>query len=146
MADNERMNEGTADQGQQGANNDVKKFTQEEVNRIVQDRLARDRRGRGSEENAEESYSGNDRERSLEERELHLMARERLFNEGLPSQLADVLKYSDEASLDEALEVIKGLNFSKADAPKGMSWGQRQGGRGVSEDTKIRKAMGLDRK
>lgn len=146
MADNEKMNEGTADQWQQGTHNEEKTFTQEEVNRIVQERLARDRRGRGSEENAEESYSGNDRERSLEERELHLMARERLFNEGLPSQLADVLKYSDEASLDEALEVIKELNFSKADAPKGKSWGQRQGSRGVSEDTKIRKAMGLDRK
>ena len=141
MTDNERTSEGTAEQQE---SNEAKTFTQEEVNRIVQDRLARDRKSRNL-DNDMEPESGTDRERSLEQRELHLMAREKLFEEGLPSQLADILKYSDEKSLEAAIKAIKELNLN-SEAPK--NWGQRHsssGGRST-EDTKIRKAMGLNHK
>lgn len=138
MGDNERMNEETVEQQE---NNEEKTFTQDEVNEIIRKRLARERMKSGSDED-----SGTDRERSLEKRELHLMAREKLFDEGLPSQLADILKYSDEKSLDAALKVIKELNIGSG-APKAKSWGQRQLSRGRdNEATKIRDAMGLNHK
>ena len=139
MDDNERMNEATAEQQE---NNEEKTFTQDEVDEIIRKRLARERKKSGSGEDP-----GADRERSLEERELHLMAREKLFDEGLPSQLADILKYSDEESLEVALEVIKGLNFG-SEAPKAKSWGQRQsaGGTQLTEASRIRDAMGLNHK
>lgn len=138
MDDNERMNEGTADQQE---NNEEKTFTQDEVDEIIRKRLARERKKSGSGEDP-----GADRERSLEERELHLMAREKLFDEGLPSQLADILKYSDEESLEAALKVIKGSNFG-SEAPKAKSWGQRQLSRGRdNEAARIRDAMGLNHK
>lgn len=139
MGDNERMNEGTVDQQE---HNEEKTFTQDEVNEIVKKRLARERMKNGSDEDP-----GMDRERSLEERELHLMAREKLFDEGLPSQLADILKYSDEKSLEAALKVIKGLNFG-SEAPKAQSWGQRHssGGKNNTEAARIRDAMGLNHK
>lgn len=138
MGDNERMNEETVERQE---NNEEKTFTQDEVNEIVRKRLARERMKNGSDEDP-----GTDRERSLEERELHLMAREKLFDEGLPSQLADILKYSDEKSLDAALKVIKELNIGSG-APKGKSWGQRQLSHGRdNEAAKIRDAMGLNHK
>ena len=138
MSDNERMNETV----EQQENNEERTFTQDEVDEIIRKRLARERKKSGSGEDP-----GTDRERSLEERELHLMARERLFEEGLPSQLADILKYSDEDSLDAALKVIKGLNFG-SEAPKAKSWGQRQsaGGTQPTEAVRIRDAMGLNHK
>lgn len=139
MADNERMNEPAGQQGE----HEEKTFTQQEVDEIVRSRLARERKRAGTGEDTR-----SDREKSLDERELHLMARERLFDEGMPSQLADILKYTDEDSLDAALEVIKGLNLSNSEAPKAKSWGQRHSSAGGSdaEALKIRDAMGLNRK
>lgn len=75
------------------------------------------------------------------------MARERLFDEGLPSQLADILKYSDEKSLDAALKIIKELSIG-SEAPKAKSWGQRHssGENNQTEAARIRDAMGLNHK
>lgn len=137
MADNERMNEPAGQQGE----HEERTFTQQEVDEIVKNRLARERKRAGSGEDTR-----SDRERSLDERELHLMARERLFDEGMPSELADILKYTDEESLGAALGVIKGLNLG-SEAPKAKSWGQRHSAESRNgEDLKIRNAMGLNRK
>ena len=133
MSDNERMNE-TAEQQE----NTDKTFTQAEVNEIVRNRLARER-----EKN--DRYGDNvvnDREKSLEDRELRLMAREKLFENGMPTNLADVLRYSDEKSLEKAIETIKNLDKNQ-EAPK--SWGQRQSGGSNTNGDPIRKAMGLNR-
>lgn len=131
MGNNEENTQNNEEQAQ-----DQKTFTQDEVEEIVKRRLARERR---KTEREQESDSGTDRDITLEERELRVMAREKLFDEGLPSSLADVLKYSDEKSLTKAIEVIKGL---EKQAPK--SWGQRQGSH-VGKPDPIRKAMGLNR-
>ena len=137
MSDNERMNE-TAEQQE----NTDRTFTQAEVDEIVRNRLARERKKKGLDDNSDGDNAGNDREKSLEDRELRLMAREKLFESGMPTSLADVLRYSDEKSLEKAIETIKNLNKNK-EAPK--AWGQRQSARKNSDSDQIRKAMGLNR-
>ena len=137
MSDNERMNE-TAEQQE----NTDRTFTQAEVDEIVRNRLARERKKKGLDDNSDGDNAGNDREKSLEDRELRLMAREKLFESGMPTSLADVLRYSDEKSLEKAIETIKNLNKNK-EAPK--AWGQRQSARKTSDSDQIRKAMGLNR-
>lgn len=85
-----------------------KTFTQEEVNRIVSDRLARDRDKRTAELD--------EREKELKHRELAIAAREKLEEAGLNKELCKVLKYDDEAELDEAikeLQNIKGFDGKK---------------------------------
>lgn len=139
MSDNERMNDERLETApeQEGQNREPKTFTQEEVNEIVRKRLERERK---KTESGNESGSGSDREKTLEERELRVMAREKLIDAGMPSSLAEILRYSDEKSLEKAMEAIKNLNRG---APK--SWGQRQNGAGQRGDP-YRKAMGLDRR
>lgn len=133
MSDNERMNE-TAEQQE----NTDKTFTQAEVNEIVRNRLARER----EKNDRYGDNAGNDREKSLEDRELRLMAREKLFESGMPTSLADVLRYSDEKSLEKAIEAIKNLDKNQ-EPPK--AWGNRMGAGKSSNSDPIRKAMGLNR-
>lgn len=115
-----------------------KTFTQEEVNEIVQRRLAREQQKK-----RDSDPDLADRENTLEERELKVMAREKLLDEGLPRDLADVLRYSDEESLNTAIETIKNLNMERV-SPK--AWGERVSrGKAGSTDDPIREAMGLTR-
>ena len=119
-------------------------FTESEVNEIVQNRLARERRKSDRED------SGNDRETNLNDRELRIMAKEKLLDMGMSTKLADLLRYDDEESLEDAIEVfsslIGGTGGNKEEKPK--SWGQRQNGAGTrkTEAERIRKAMGLNHK
>lgn len=76
-------------------------FTQEEVNRIVSERLSRDRDKRAAE--LEE------REKAVKVRELAVIAAEKLAEAGLPKDLTAVLRYDDEASLDAAINQISTL-------------------------------------
>lgn len=78
-----------------------KTFTQEEVNRIVSDRLARERDKRTAELD--------EREKALRQRELSVIAREKLEEAGLNKELCDVLRFDDEASLDEAISKLKNI-------------------------------------
>lgn len=84
---------GTATEQQQ-----EKTFTQEQVNAIVSKRLAEDRASRASEFDK--------REKELNQREMQIRAKELLSERGLPKNLADVLRYSDEESLKAAIDVI----------------------------------------
>lgn len=118
-------------------------FTESEVNEIVQNRLARERR------KTDRVDSGNDREANLNDRELKIMAKEKLLDMGMPTKLADLLRYDDEESLDEAIEEYNSLigetgENKKEEKPK--SWGQRQNGAGKrkTESEQIRAAMGLN--
>ena len=72
-----------------------KTFTQDEVNRIVSDRLARDRDKRAAELD--------EREKAVKARELAVIAAEKLAAAGLPKDLTSVLRYDDESSLDAAI-------------------------------------------
>lgn len=118
-------------------------FTESEVNEIVQNRLARERR------KTDRADSGNDREANLNDRELKIMAKEKLLDMGMSTKLADLLRYDDEESLDEAIEEYNSLiggtgENKKEEKPK--SWGQRQNGAGKrkTESEQIRAAMGLN--
>lgn len=79
-----------------------KTFTQEEVNRIVSDRLARDRDRRSAELD--------EREKAVKARELAVIAVEKLTAAGLPKRLAGILKYDDETTLDEAISTLSTLH------------------------------------
>lgn len=90
-----------------------KTFTQEEVNRIVSDRLNRDRDKRSAELD--------EREKAVKARELAVIAVEKLTAAGLPKELAGVLKYDDEATLDEAiskLSTMRGFDSGKNTSEK----------------------------
>ena len=81
--------------------NGAKTFTQDEVNRIVSERLARDRDTRKAELD--------EREKAVKARELAVMAAEKLAAAGLPKELTTVLKYDDESSLDAAITQLSHL-------------------------------------
>lgn len=117
-----------------GNEQDKRTFTQEEVDEIVRKRLARERQ---KQEKGGDNTDFSEREQAIAARELKCMAREKLFDAGMPASLADVLNYSDEKTLEAAIEEIKKLNPS---APK--AWGQRMGA--AAHKDPIRAAMGLD--
>lgn len=117
-------NEGTGD----------RTFTQAEVDEIVKKRLARVKR---ESDNSMDSAGMANREKELEQRELNLLAREKLFENRLPSSLAGVLKFSDAETLDAAINEIKQLN-----KPAG-AWGMRQNSNRMENDSALRQAMGL---
>lgn len=123
-------------------------FTAEEVDEIVRRRLARDRRARAGENKDGDDHGLAEREAALNARELNLMAREVLIEEGMPTKLADILNYSDEKTLRKMIEELKflnpGLTFGQ-DPNRGKAWGERQGrGRGNGpRDAATRQAMGL---
>lgn len=93
--------------------NGAKTFTQDEVNRIVSERLARDRDARKAELD--------EREKAVKARELAVMAAEKLAAAGLPKDLTTVLKYDDEASLDAAITQLSHMRGFKdgQDTPDG---------------------------
>lgn len=76
-----------------------KTFTQEQVNAIVGKRLA--------EAKASSEAALSKKEAELNIREMQIRAKELLAEKGLPKDLADVLRYSDEDSLKAAIDVIE---------------------------------------
>lgn len=78
-----------------------KTFTQDDVNRIVQDRLAKDR------EKASKELS--EKEQELVQREFRLNSRQKLIDRGYPESLLDALNCNSEAAFDKALSIIDGL-------------------------------------
>ena len=93
MDENKAMN----NQNPDGAGE--KTFTQEQVNQIISDRLARDR-AKGEAALAE-------REQQLAQRELLLTAKEKLTENGLPVELVDALNVSSPEALEKALSTVK---------------------------------------
>ena len=74
-------------------------FTQEEVNRIVADRLARERA-------KAEPSPADEREQALKAREAKLDCREYLNAQGYPAALLDVLDSSDTAKFKAAVDKL----------------------------------------
>lgn len=117
-----------------------KTFTQDEVNKIVSDRLSRDR--------AKNAADLAEREQELSSRELAMTAKEKLAENGLPKDLANILKYSDEKTLDAAIDTIKRIT---PQMPKGLKVLENKLPEGTNEpgdaaSLAIKKAFGLDRK
>lgn len=88
-------------QNEKNPANGEKTFTQEEVNRIISERLGRERDKKASD--LEE------REKAVLARELAVLAAEKLAEAGLPKELSAVLKYDDESSLASAIQTLSKL-------------------------------------
>lgn len=87
-----------------------KTFTQDDVNRIVQDRLAK--------EKAKLDASLVEREQALQQREMAVKAQELLAERGLPKTLATALRYSNEDELVAALDSLQALRGFTEEKPK----------------------------
>lgn len=113
-----------------GQNQEPKTFTQEEVNRIVQERLAR----------AKMSAEPNGKELELQRRETAIYVKERVSEMGLPKELCDSLKELDRETVDKCIQIIAPF-VKKAAEPIYNAVGPTGGGSGG--DDAIRRAMGL---
>lgn len=134
MDENKAMN----NQNPDGAGE--KTFSQEDVNRIVGERLAKER-AKGEAALAE-------REQQLAQRELLLTAKEKINEMGLPAELVDALNVSSPEALEKALSTVKTvldkyksearpMKFSGAKPAESLSGVKNTG------DSSLRKAMGL---
>ena len=85
--------------------NGEKTFTQEDVNRIVGERLAK--------EKSKADAALAERESQLAKRELMMTAREKISKMGLPVELLDALEMSSAEALDKSLNIVKTV-FDKA--------------------------------
>lgn len=118
-------------------------FTQEQVNKIVSDRLAR--------EKVKSEAALAEREQQLAQRELLLTAKEKLTDAGLPVELLNALNVSSPEAIEKAITTLKGvIDKIKAEAPKPFTiHGAKPAEAGrrpeleSSGDSRLRKAMGL---
>ncbi len=103
--------EGTATQqtGEGAAAQTEKTFTQEDVNRIVQERLAKERSRSGQ--------TLEERERELVQRENRITCAERLAEKKYPKELLDILDTSDADKFMENVKKLEGLGVRSTDAP-----------------------------
>lgn len=99
---NQQPNTQPADNGEQGGG---KMFTQEEVNNIVRERLARERAKNSPQEPTEEEK----RLKDLDARESKIACREYVMDQGLPAQLLDVLDTSNHEEFKTKAEIVSGL-------------------------------------
>ena len=111
-----------------------KTFTQEDVNRIVQERLARVKA-----EPSEKETELNTREKELEARERRLSAKEIFVEKKLPLDLLDILDYSDEKKMQDHIKILEKTYQSQK---PGVDYAPRNGGTPPPKDP-VREAMGL---
>lgn len=127
----------TGTEGTQG----TKTFTQEDVNRIVQERLAKEKSKAG---NGEEEL--NRRAAELDLRERKLTAREKLRENGLPDYLVEALNMNTDEDFQKSIETILKMKGEASSGPKPIAGGnligrvQGTGGRG---DEALLAAFGL---
>lgn len=118
-------------EGQGTPQTNERMFTQDEVNRIVQDRLAR----------VKVANEPDQRELDLQSRELALYARERIEENGLDKTLADELKGMDKATIDKVIKIIAPM-AQRMNEPIRNAIGPTNG-KAMGSDASIRAAMGL---
>lgn len=145
------MDENTMNQNTQNADpaaeqgTGEKTFTQEDVNRIVGERLAKEK----AKNSGEVDFAK--REQELAQRELHMNAKELLSEKGLPVQLFDALNCTDKETMEKSIATIeKVFSDYKANATSNIKFTGFQPGSAsakpsapAGEDLEIRKAMGL---
>lgn len=116
-----------------------KTFTQDDVNRIVGERLSKDRS-----RNEADFVKG---ENDLKQRELAMTAREMLAEKGLPKDLADVLKFSDEETLKTAIDKIQKFRSKENGGYVLINGGQNRlpesDNSGDDDEYSLKKAFGL---
>lgn len=144
MEDNNMNQNQTADPAA-GQGTGGKTFTQEDVNRIVQERLAKEK----AKNSGEADFAK--REQELAQRELHMSAKELLSEKGLPVQLFDALNCTDKETMEKSIATIETVfNDYKANVTSNIQFKSFQPGAsgkmpdaGATEDIEIRKVMGL---
>lgn len=130
----------TGTEGNQGE----RTFTQEDVNRIVQERLAKEKsKGTG---NAGDELEKRAAELDLRERKL--TAREKLRENGLPDYLVDALNMNTDEAFQKSMEAILKMKGETGGAsePKPIGTVNLIGaiqGRGTKHGDSIREAFGL---
>ena len=116
-----------------------KTFTQEQVNAIIGERLAK--------EKAKSEAALAEREKAIKARELAVMAAEKLAAAGLPKDLSAVLKYDDEESLEAAINQLSHLRGFKTNEKPQRVYEEYKlpvsEDHGDPVDAQLRKAMGL---
>lgn len=104
----------------EGTQQSGKTFTQDDVNRIVQERLAKEKSKASSNEDFEKKTAELEkRTTELEARENRLNAVTALRNAGYPDELADVIRCSNADELKKSMEVID--KIIKERTPEGWS-------------------------
>lgn len=130
-------------EGAQGAQNE-KLFTQDDVNRIVGERLARVKNTQTSEDTSERMHE-------LDLRERKLTARERLADLGISKDLLPLVNCTSKETMEESINLIVGqfgCARSKIGSGYRISTGASNSGSGTGHskalsDDEIRSAMGL---
>lgn len=152
-------NAGNQQDGQEGSQSgadlheEERRFTQDEVNDIVQKRLAKERERLSKIFQEEKQLSElEERERNVLKRELRADAIEELNKRELPTRLADLLDYSSEENFNSSMAEITAIfrcalgeklkpYARQATPPEGMA------GSGINPNAKesaaIRKAFGI---
>lgn len=99
---------------QSGSGDGERKFTQEEVNRIVKDRLQRERSKAGAEQ-AEQAEQLTAKAAELAARESRLVCKEYLLNSGYPPELLDAIDTSNPENFkSKAFAVVNALQSRPA--------------------------------
>ncbi|MCM1221960.1 MAG: DUF4355 domain-containing protein [Lachnospiraceae bacterium] len=133
MEDNNNINQNANPAADQGTGE--KTFTQEDVNRIVGERLAKEK----AKNSGEADFAK--REQELAQRELHMSAKELLSEKGLPVQLFDALNCTDEETMKKSIATIEKIfNEYKANAASNIKFvGFQPGASGKMPDAGQRK-------
>lgn len=118
---------------------DEKTFTQEEVNVIVRDRLAK--------EKAKYDKQLADVQADVTRREKLLDAKEKLKEKGLPPELAELVRLDDDESFNNSLTLLektyKQPSGNDGAAARNRGGGYVPSGGHESSPDRIREAMGL---
>jgi len=115
-----------------------KTFSQEAVNRIVSERLAKER-SKGDPDLEK-------RAQELQQKENRLYAKEMLIDRGLSVELLDALNCSDEETTKKSIEVIENIMKTTKSSPitlRGVEPGNPSNGAKESGNRSLREAMGL---
>ncbi len=119
--------------------NSDKLFTQSDLDRIIGERLSRDKN-----KNSEELDK---REKELHSKELKFIAKQLLDEKKLPTELADILKFEDEKSIVEVIETIEKLIGNKKTENKLSVVNERKLPKSKNDDEnygELRRAFGLN--
>ncbi len=117
-----------------------KLFTQEQVNTIIQDRLAK--------EKAKYEKQAADMQAEIKQREKRLEAREKLSEKGLPAELIDLVRLDDDQAFKTSLELLERTYKQGYQEPPKRDTAARhsyvpKGGKAADYDP-VREAMGLE--
>lgn len=120
----------------------AKTFTQEEVNKIIADRLTRERAKAQPPEADQRSAELENREKALDDREMMSEFKDTLAARGYPKELADVLKGSNISELKTAMRIVDEAFYTRSTSEKP---GEISGATPVNQglDSAFRKVFGL---